>query len=268
MRVERIPTLRDNYTYLAICDETNEAAVIDAPEARPVIRRVEELGVELTKVLSTHHHPDHSMANPELAQHFDVPVVGYRGDSNRIPGFTDGVEEGDRVRVGKLEAEVVFIPAHTRGHIAYVFDGAVFSGDTLFAAGCGRLFEGNPQMMHEALNVKLARLPDETRVYCGHEYTESNIAFALSVEPGNRALREKREWVHGRRAKAAADWHDATPEEMTIPSTIGEERATNPFMRVDSPEIIESVRKRYPDTETDGVTVLGRVREMKDRFRS
>ncbi len=266
MRVERIPTLGDNYTYLAICDETNEAAVIDAPESEPVLRRVEELGVQLSLVLSTHHHPDHSMANPELARHFGVPVIGYRGDSNRIPGFTDGVEEGDRVQVGKLEAEVVFIPAHTRGHIAYVFDGAVFSGDTLFAAGCGRLFEGDPSMMYEALNVKLSRLPDATEVYCGHEYTENNMRFALSIEPGNAALREKMEWVRERRAKAASDWHDATPEEMTIPSTIADERATNPFMRVDSPEIIASVRERYPGTGTDPIEILGRVREMKDRF--
>jgi hydroxyacylglutathione hydrolase len=266
MQIERIPTLRDNYTYLVIDPATREAAVIDAPEAAPVERRVEKLGVRVTKILSTHHHPDHSMANPELARRFGVPVVGFEGDADRIPGFTDGVREGDRVRVGRLEAEVLFIPAHTRGHVAYAFPGAVFCGDTLFAAGCGRLFEGNPQMMHEALNVKLARLPDATQVYCGHEYTQSNLRFALSVEPGNRALVEKARWVAERRAKAAPDWHDATEAEMTVPSTIGEERATNPFMRANSPEIVASVRARYPDTATDPVTILGRVREMKDRF--
>jgi hydroxyacylglutathione hydrolase len=266
MQIERIPTLRDNYTYLVIDPATREAAVIDAPEAAPVERRVEKLGVRVTKILSTHHHPDHSMANPELARRFGVPVVGFEGDADRIPGFTDGVREGDRVRVGRLEAEVLFIPAHTRGHVAYAFPGAVFCGDTLFAAGCGRLFEGNPQMMHEALNVKLARLPDATQVYCGHEYTQSNLRFALSVEPGNRALVEKARWVAERRAKAAPDWHDATEAEMTVPSTIGEERATNPFMRANSPEIVARVRARYPDTATDPVTILGRVREMKDRF--
>ncbi len=191
MRVERIPTLGDNYTYLVIDPDTNEAAIVDAPEAEPVIRRAEEVGARVTKVLSTHHHPDHTMANPALADHFGVPVIGYSGDSDRIPGFTDGVDEGDTVEVGGLRADVVFIPAHTRGHIAYVFPEGVFSGDTLFAGGCGRLFEGNPQMMHEALNVKLSRLPDETRIYCGHEYTASNLSFALSVEPGNRALQDK-----------------------------------------------------------------------------
>jgi hydroxyacylglutathione hydrolase len=266
MRVERIPTLRDNYTYLVIDDDSGEAAVVDAPEAGPVCARVEQLGVRLTKVLSTHHHWDHSAANPELAARYHAPVLGHRSDAERIPGFTDGLEEGDPVRVGSLEARVLFIPAHTRGHIAYVFPDAVFCGDCLFAAGCGRLFEGTPAMMHEALNHKLRALPDPTRVYCGHEYTEQNLRFALTMEPGNPALRRKLEQVQHARAKAARDWHDAGPEEFTVPSTIAEEKATNPFMRVDSPEIVEQVRARFPGTATDPVTVLGRVRELKDRF--
>ncbi len=266
MRVERIPTLGDNYTYLIIDETTHEAAVVDAPEAGPVVARVEALGVNVTRVLSTHHHWDHSAANPELAERYQAPVFGHASDSERIPGFSDGLEEGDRINVGQLEAEVIFIPAHTRGHIAYVFPGAVFCGDTLFAAGCGRLFEGTPQMMHEALNLKLSRLPDDTRVYCGHEYTESNLRFALSVEPSNVAAQKKLEWVRARRAKAASDWHDASEAEFSIPSTIGEEKATNPFMRLDSPEIIESVRKAHPASDADPVTILGHIRAMKDSF--
>jgi hydroxyacylglutathione hydrolase len=131
---------------------------------------------------------------------------------------------------------VLFIPAHTRGHIAYVFDAAqaVFCGDMLFAAGCGRLFEGTPEMMWTALSEKLGRLPDATRVYCGHEYTESNLRFAAHVEPDNAAVKVKLARVGAIRARKAADWHDATPEEMTIPSTIGEEHATNPFLRAGS----------------------------------
>jgi hydroxyacylglutathione hydrolase len=187
-------------------------------------------------------------------------------DELRVPGFTDGLEEGDRVSIGGLEAEVLFIPAHTRGHIAYVFDDAVFCGDTLFAAGCGRLFEGTAEMMHEALNVKRTRLPDEVRVFCGHEYTRSNLDFALHVEPGSRALQEKLAWVSERRAKAAADWHDATDAEMTVPSTLGEERATNPFMRVDSKEIQQSIRKQFGECPTDPAQILGRLRSMKDSF--
>jgi len=250
LRVERIPTLGDNYTYLLVCEDTNEAAVVDAPEVVPVTRRVDALGCRVTKVLSTHHHPDHSAANPELSRRYAAPVFGHVSDARRIPGFSDGLEEGDTIRVGREEARILFIPAHTRGHIAYVFDDAraVFCGDTLFAAGCGRLFEGTPEMMYVALCEKLAALPDDVRVYCGHEYTAGNLAFAAHVEPRNAAVREKQERVAKLRARAAADWHDATPDEMTVPSTIGEERETNPFMRAGSAE------------------ELGRRRALKDEF--
>lgn len=233
LTVERIPTLADNYTYLAICDTTRKAAIIDAPEAAPVITRVEALGVEVEKVLSTHHHFDHSAANPELAERFGAPVFGHASDEGRIPGFTDGLEEGDTLTVGEQSAHILFIPAHTKGHIAYVFEEgkAVFSGDTLFAAGCGRLFEGNPEMMYEALCEKLARLSDDMRVFCGHEYTASNLAFAAHVEPDNDAVKRFQATVNKARSHAAADWHDAGPAEMTVPTTIGDERAINPFMR-------------------------------------
>jgi hydroxyacylglutathione hydrolase len=236
LTVERIPTLADNYTYLAICDTTRKAAVIDAPEAAPVIARVEALGVTVDKVLSTHHHFDHSAANPELAERFGAPVYGHASDEGRIPGFTHGLEEGDCISVGEQEAHILFIPAHTKGHIAYVFEEgkALFSGDTLFAGGCGRLFEGNPEMMYEALCEKLSKLSDDMRVFCGHEYTASNLAFAAHVEPDNAAVKSFQKRVAQARAAAAADWHDATPAEMTVPTTIGDERAINPFMRARS----------------------------------
>jgi hydroxyacylglutathione hydrolase len=248
LRIERITTLADNYTYLVACEETGEAAIIDAPEAAPVIERVEALGCDVTKVLSTHHHADHCGANPELAKRYDAPVFGHTSEAQRIPGFTDGLDEGDRLCVGQQVARVLFVPAHTRGHIAYVFDdaGALFCGDTLFAAGCGRLFEGTPEMMYTALCEKFAALPDATRVFCGHEYTESNLAFAAHVEPDNEAVRTKVARVRAARAKAAADWHDATSAEMTVPSTIGEERETNPFLRAAN------------------AAELGRLRALKD----
>jgi hydroxyacylglutathione hydrolase len=250
LRVERVPTLKDNYTYVIVCEATGEAAIVDAPEADPVVRRVDALGCRVTKVLSTHHHWDHSGANPDLAKRYGVPVFGHASDHDRIPGFTDGLEEGDSIDVGRERARILFIPAHTRGHIAYVFDAsqALFCGDTLFAAGCGRLFEGTPEMMYDALCVKLAKLPDAMRVYCGHEYTQSNLRFAAHVEPENAAVRAKQERVAAIRAKAAADWHDATAAEMTIPSTLGEERATNPFVRAGS------------------AAELGRRRALKDSF--
>ena len=248
--IERIPTWKDNYTYLLLCEETGEAAVVDAPEEEPVVKRAEALGAKVAKVLSTHHHPDHSMANPALAKRYGAPVYGHVSDQGRLPGFSHGLEEGDVVEVGRHVARILFIPAHTRGHIAYVFDGAraVFCGDTLFAAGCGRLFEGTPAMMYEALVGKLGRLPGDTRVYCGHEYTESNLRFAAHVEPGNEAVRQALARVRAARAKAAADWHDAGPDEMTVPTTIADEHATNPFLRAGS------------------VEELGRRRAAKDAF--
>jgi hydroxyacylglutathione hydrolase len=240
LRVERIPTLGDNYTYLIVCEDTGEAAVVDAPEAEPVVKRIDAVGARVVKILSTHHHFDHSAANPDLAKRYGAPVFGHASDSGRLPGLTDGLEEGDTVEVGSQTARVLFIPAHTRGHIAYVFDeaDAVFCGDTLFAAGCGRLFEGTPEMMFTALHEKLGKLPDQTRVFCGHEYTASNLEFAAHVEPDNAAVREMQARVREIRAGAAADWHDAAPAEMTIPTTIGQERDTNPFLRAtDSSEL-------------------------------
>ena len=193
LQIERIPTFSDNYTYLVICEETREAAVIDAPEAEPVIRRVEQTGAKVTKILSTHHHLDHSAANPDLADRFGAPVYAHVSDAERVPGFSEGVDEGDTVTVGNETARVLYIPSHTMGHIAYVFDGAkaAFTGDMLFAGGCGRLFEGDAAMMYEALCEKLSALPDDVRVFCGHEYTESNLRFAVTVEPGNAAISEK-----------------------------------------------------------------------------
>ena len=250
LRIERIPTLGDNYTYLLICEATGEAAVVDAPEAGPVRARVDASGARVTKILSTHHHLDHSGANPDLARHYGVPVFGHASDAGRLPGLTDGLEEGDTVAVGRETARILHIPAHTRGHIAYVFDEAkaIFCGDTLFAAGCGRLFEGTPDMMWTALVEKLGKLPDDYRVYCGHEYTESNLRFAAHAEPNNKAILDKQKRVQDIRRRKAADWHDATPAEMTIPSTLADERATNPFMRA----------KNAAD--------LGRLRAMNDKF--
>ena len=251
LQIERIPTFSDNYTYLVICDETREAAIIDAPEAGPVIDRVQQTDARVTQVLSTHHHPDHAMANSELAVHFGgVPVRGHTSDADRLEGFTQGVDEGDTVTVGRQTAQVLFIPCHTRGHVAYWFEEAeaLFSGDMLFAAGCGRTFEGTAQMMFDALVGKLAKLPDATRVFCGHEYTETNLRFAASVDPDNADIAGKLEQVQTIRARAAGDWHDATPDEMTIPSTIGEEKRTNPFLRASDAE------------------ELGRLRLLKDEF--
>jgi hydroxyacylglutathione hydrolase len=250
LSIERVPTLGDNYTYVIACDETGEAAIIDAPEFDPVVERVNALGVHVTKVLSTHHHPDHSAANPRLAELYGAPVYGHVSDQARLPGFTHGLEEGDTVSVGNQVAKILFIPAHTSGHIAYWFEaaGVAFTGDTLFAGGCGRLFEGTAEMMFTALHDKLGALPDDVQIFCGHEYTESNLVFAETVEPDNEAIKQKLARVREIRAGAAGDWHAATPGEMTIPTTMADERATNPFVRAGD------------------ATELGRIRTRKDSF--
>jgi hydroxyacylglutathione hydrolase len=251
MKVVQLPLLRDNYAYLIVCEERGEAAVIDPSEAEPVVRRLEEEQVRLGAILNTHHHWDHTGGNPQLLERFPVEVYGHRTDRDRIPGLTRPLDEGDEVCIGNLRGTVLFIPGHTRGHIAYLFGDKLFCGDTLFVAGCGRLFEGTAVEMHASLG-KLASLPRETRVYCGHEYTEKNLQFALTVEPGNREAQAKMERVVSLREKGLP----------TVPSTIGEEQETNPFLRLESDEI----RRHFHKDASDPVAVFAELRRLKDQF--
>jgi hydroxyacylglutathione hydrolase len=254
-----VPQLADNYAYLLIDPTSREAAVVDCAEAMAVLEEAEREGARLTAVLATHHHFDHVGGNPDLLGALPgLRVYGSADDAPRIPGITHRVRDGDPVEVGPLRGRAIMIPAHTSGHVAYHFPSvrAVFTGDTLFAAGCGRLFEGDAAQMMASL-AKLAALPDDTRVYCGHEYTEKNLRFAATLEPGNRALREKLAAVEKLRRAGRP----------TIPSTIGEEKATNPFLRTDSPELAASVRARRPDVPAgDPVALFAAVRQLKDRF--
>jgi len=254
-----IPQLSDNYAYLIVDPASHEAAVVDCAEAAPVLDEVRRRGVRLTTVLATHHHFDHVGGNRDLAAAIPgLRIHGSADDAPRIPGITDPVHDGDTVGVGTLRARVVLIPAHTSGHVAYHFADAkaVFTGDTLFAGGCGRLFEGDAAQMMTSLG-KLAALPDDTRVYCGHEYTEKNLRFAATLEPGNRALRDKLAAVEQLRRAGRP----------TVPSTVGEEKATNPFLRTDSPELAAAVRERRPEIPAgDRVALFAAVRQLKDRF--
>ncbi len=255
MRVIPIPQLMDNFAYLVVDEANRHAAIVDCAEAEPVLATVERERVRLTAILPTHHHYDHVGGNEDLlAAHPGLEVYGV---DNRIPGLTRTVANGDRVRVGNLEARVIFIPAHTSGHIAYYFerDRAVFTGDTLFAAGCGRLFEGDAAMMIKSLS-KLMALPDDTSVYFGHEYTEKNLRFALTLEPTNQALREKHAW-------AVAQNRNSQP---TTPTTIGEEKATNPFFRWSSPELRRTLHQKFPALPMDDVSVFAKTRALKDAF--
>jgi len=257
VRVVPVPVLQDNYSYLIIDESERVAAVVDCAEVGPMVEAAEREGVKITSVLSTHHHYDHVGGNEELASRVPVRVYGNADDAARIPRLTDGVREGDRVHVGRLTAEVLFIPAHTSGHIAYHFpkERAVFTGDTLFAAGCGRLFEGDPAQMMASL-AKLDALPEDTKIYCGHEYTVKNLEFAHMLEPTNGAIADKLAWAKARRAQG----------QPTVPSTLASERATNPFLRTKSPELRASVRARVPGAGEDDVAIFAGTRKLKDDF--
>jgi hydroxyacylglutathione hydrolase len=259
VEVVPVPQLSDNYAYLVIDPASREAAVVDCAEAAPVLAEVARRRARLVAVLATHHHFDHVGGNLDLlAAVPGLRVYGSADDAPRIPGITHRVRDGDPVEVGSLRGRVVMIPAHTSGHVAYYFpaSAAVFTGDTLFAGGCGRLFEGDAAQMMRSL-ARLSALPDATRVWCGHEYTEKNLRFAAQLEPRNRALADKL-------ARVQALRREGTP---TVPSTIGEEKATNPFLRTDSPELAASVRERVPGLPAgDPVALFAAVRALKDRF--
>jgi len=245
-----VPQLADNYAYLLIDPRSREAAVVDCAEAAAVLTEAERSGARLTAVLATHHHFDHVGGNADLLGALPgLRVYGSADDAPRIPGITHRVRDGDPVQMGSIRGQAIMIPAHTSGHVAYHFPSvrAVFTGDTLFAAGCGRLFEGDAAQMMASL-AKLAALPDDTRVYCGHEYTEKNLRRTLAAKlAAVRALRRE--------------------GKFTVPSTIGEEKATNPFLRIDSPELAASVRARVPDLPPgDRVALFAAVRALKDRF--
>lgn len=251
MRVIPVPCLSDNYAYLVTAGG-QEAVVIDPSEVEPVAAALAREGLRLAAILCTHHHHDHVGGNEGLLERFGkVPVFAHESDQGRVPGQTELVKEGAAVTIAGLTFEPLHVPGHTTGAVAYFGHGAVFTGDTLFVGGCGRLFEGTPAMMFTSLCEKLATLPADTKVYCGHEYTASNLRFALHVEPDNAAAKEKLARVTEMRGR----------DEPTVPSTIGEERATNPFLRVAE----AGVRERFPgETPAD---VLGAVRRAKDSFK-
>jgi len=254
LQIEQIPCLSDNYVYLVHEPVQGLTAVVDPAETAPVLAALAAHGWRLTHILNTHHHYDHVGGNLELKAATGCRIVGPRADRERIPGIEDEVADGDTYVFGARTAKVFDVPGHTRGHIAYWFgeDAALFCGDTLFALGCGRLFEGTPVQMWDSLS-KLRALPGDTRVYCAHEYTQSNGRFALSVEPGNAALVARMQEVDRRRAA----------NQPTVPSRLAEELATNPFLRPDSAEIQRTVGLiGAPLAE-----VFGATRARKDTFR-
>ncbi len=258
MAIIAVPQLSDNYAYLVIDDASKECGVVDCSEADKVLAEVKRQGFTPVAVLPTHWHFDHVGGNEDLARAIaGLRVYGARAEGGRIPTQTDEVDDGGTVTVGSLKGRVIGIPAHTNGHVAYYFPqlDAVFTGDTLFIAGCGRVFEGKADTMVQSLS-KLAKLPDSTKVYCGHEYTAKNLQFALTLEPNNAALKAKYEWA----VKTRAAGH------YTVPSTIGDEKQFNPFLRIDSAELRANLKKVDPSIGNDPVEIFATTRALKDKF--
>ncbi|BBD60409.1 beta-lactamase-like protein [Nostoc sp. HK-01] len=257
MRVLRLEALSDNYIFLLHNTQQNIAAVVDPAEAEPVLSKLAELNAELVAIFNTHHHHDHVGGNQQLMQRFPkLTVYGGAEDQGRIPGQQVFLQQGDRISFGDRPAEVIFVPGHTRAHIAYYFSphtadepGELFCGDTLFAGGCGRLFEGTPTQMVSSLE-KLRSLPDNTRVWCAHEYTLKNLQFALTVDGENTDLQQRYAEVNTFRTQGKA----------TVPSLLGVEKRTNPFLRWEQPSL------QLAANSNDAVQTFARIRGMKDRF--
>jgi hydroxyacylglutathione hydrolase len=257
MQIKRLRALSDNYIFLLHDRDNNTAAVVDPAEAKPVLNCLKELDAQLVAIFNTHHHGDHVGGNNELIKHFpNLCVYGGTEDRGRIPGQQVFLNEGDRVEFANRMATVFFVPGHTRAHIAYYFapetadeTGELFCGDTLFAGGCGRLFEGTPAQMVESLS-KLRSLPDNTRVWCAHEYTLKNLEFALSIDSHNTNLQTRYNQVREFRRQGQA----------TIPSLLEIEKLTNPFLRWDSESLKAAMQSE------DSTRVFGRLRGMKDNF--
>ncbi len=257
MDIHRLPVLWDNYVFVLHDPAAGIAAVVDPAEAEPVLECVAALGAKLIAIFNTHHHGDHVGGNRRLIQAFSgVTVYGGAEDRGRIPGQSVFLQEGDRVSFGDRTAEVFFVPGHTRAHIAYYFPpvesgqpGELFCGDTLFAGGCGRLFEGTPAQMVDSLS-KLRNLPDHTRVWCAHEYTLNNLKFALTVEANNLDLQTRFTEVEAARGRS----------QPTVPSLLSVEKHTNPFLRWDVPAVQTTMGQMDP------IRTFAKLRGMKDQF--
>jgi hydroxyacylglutathione hydrolase len=255
--VLHVRAFEDNYIWLVRGTSATHAAIVDPGDAAPVLAALPELGLRPAAILCTHHHGDHVGGVADLKRHFpELPVYGPAREP--IEGVDHPLHDGDRVELPALglNLEVIDVPGHTRGHLAYYGHGWLFCGDTLFSAGCGRLFEGTAAQLHASL-ARLAALPGATAVYCAHEYTLANLRFALAVEPANPA-------IHDYRARAEAARARGLP---TLPSSVAQELEINPFLRVHQPEVRAAAEKRAEKTLPDAVSVFTALRKWKDDFR-
>jgi hydroxyacylglutathione hydrolase len=253
LQIVTIPCLSDNYAYLAHDPATGATAAVDVPEAAPIIAELKARGWTLSDVLLTHHHADHVQGLAELLAAAPARVVGAAADAHRLPPLDLALNEGDNVRIGDEEGRVIDVSGHTVGHIAFHFpdSGAAFTADSLMALGCGRVFEGTMPQMHESL-AKLAALPPETMIYSGHEYTQTNAKFAMTVDPDNPRLKSRIKEIDAARASG----------KPTVPSTLEEELATNPFLRASDPDI----QAHLGLVGAEPCKVFAEIRARKDRF--
>jgi hydroxyacylglutathione hydrolase len=256
-RLHQVCVWQDNYSWILVCEQTGEAAVVDGAEADPVLAYAAREALRLTTILTTHTHPDHIGLHRDLEKRGELDrlrVVGNASLARVIPGLREGVGEGSEVTLGQLRGHVMLTEGHIDGHLTYRFGELLFCGDTLFAGGCGYLFDGPPDKMYRSL-ARLAELPDDTLICCAHEYTQDNLRFAWSVEPDNDALAARIREVWAIRARG----------EATVPSTMAVERATNPFLRWHSPTIRARVAAALPDAPLQTPSeVFAATRKLKD----
>jgi hydroxyacylglutathione hydrolase len=257
MKVITVPCLFDNYGYLIICEETGAAAVVDPAEFYPVASEIERAGVQLQAIYCTHHHADHIGGVEDLLGQFPgIAVYGHESDRRRIQGMNSPLIDGSEFRVGNIAGRVLHTPGHTTGSLCYLIGDALFTGDTLFGGGCGRLFEGSPKQMYDALNSRIKPLPPETKVYFGHEYTASNLKFANFVESDSEEVQKRLEQAAAQREKGV----------LTTPSTLKTEVETNPFLRCSEKTIIDSVAEKFIGEALDPLSVFTALRRLKDSF--
>jgi hydroxyacylglutathione hydrolase len=253
MNIEIIHCLNDNYSYLIKDDQTNTVAIIDPSEFGPCEEKIDQKYKKLDFILVTHHHFDHVGGNAELKKKYGSKILGFEKDEERIPGIDILLKDGQDFKIGNLDFKTIFIPGHTSGHVAFYFEKEkiVFTGDTLFSLGCGRVFEGTYKQMFESLN-KIKSLPGNTKVYCGHEYTKNNLEFCLKFNPGNNYLKDKEKFIKT----------SIREKKPTIPSTIKDEIQTNIFLRYDDPAVKDALNlKKGTDLE-----IFTKLRDLKDNF--
>ena len=253
IKVHCVPAFDDNYIWLIGTGDSNTVSAVDPGDADPVFDYLNRHGLALEAILITHHHYDHTGGIEDLLSHYPVPVYGPANE--RITALSQPLAEGDHISLngGAVELRVIETPGHTRGHVCYFGHGALFCGDTLFTAGCGRLFEGTAEQMHRSL-AKIAALPDETLIYCAHEYTLDNLKFALVAEPDNPDTRERQ----------AASLEMRRQGQPTVPSTLALEKRTNPFLRTDVAALVTAAERFSGHTLTSGAEIFGAVRHWKD----